>query len=63
MKIAIFQMSTVFFAAGMIIFILLFLQKQIYLAVLKGSVKISGYVYQKDASRQFIIREYTEVFV
>ena len=38
------------------------MQEKIYLTVLKGSVRIGGYVYRKDATRQLVIRDYTEVF-
>lgn len=38
-------------------------KEKIYLTVLKGSVKINGYTYKKDPSRQLIIQDYTEVFV
>lgn len=35
---------------------------KVLLTVLKGRVKINGYVYYKDQNRQIIIRDYMEVF-
>ena len=36
---------------------------KVLLTVLKGQVKINGYVYQKDQNRQIVIHDYMEVFV
>lgn len=35
---------------------------KVLLTVLKGQVKINGYIYQKDQNRQIIIHDYMEVF-
>lgn len=35
---------------------------KVLLTVLKGQVKINGYIYQKDQNRQIVIRDYMEVF-
>ena len=35
---------------------------KVLLTVLKGQVKINGYIYQKDQNRQIVIHNYTEVF-
>ena len=35
---------------------------KVLLTVLKGRVKINGYIYYKDQNRQIIIRDYMEVF-
>lgn len=36
---------------------------KVLLTVLKGQVKINGYIYQKDQNRQIVIHNYMEVFV
>lgn len=36
---------------------------KVLLTVLKGQVKINGYVYQTDQNRQIVIHDYMEVFV
>lgn len=35
---------------------------KVLLTVLKGQVKINGYIYQKDQNRQIVIHNYMEVF-
>ena len=35
---------------------------KVLLTVLKGQVKINGYIYQKDQNRQIVIHDYMEVF-
>ena len=35
---------------------------KVLLTVLKGKVKINGYIYQKDQNRQIVIHNYMEVF-
>ena len=35
---------------------------KVLLTVLKGQVKINGYIYQKDQNRQIVIHDHMEVF-
>lgn len=35
---------------------------KVLLTVLKGQVKINGYIYQKEQNRQIVIHDYMEVF-